>query len=156
MTGRSVVAILAAFGFLVIFTTVAILEGGKERRIVSGQVYWGKFLVDKAGISNGVVMIALTPLEDATGTKVYDVAGTQAVDLQVLQLAITALLNKVVVEVYVDPTEKPHPTIVNFYLTDKSVQEDEEAVGESETSNEAPESSDADSATVSESSTVIR
>ncbi len=127
MNGKRTIALLATLGFLVAFASLAIIEGGKERKVASRQAYRGNFLVDKVGLCNGVVTIAMTPVDDATDGKHYDVAGGQQVALHVLQLATTALMNKAVVDAYVDPAENPYPTILHFFLTDKSVVAEGEA-----------------------------
>lgn len=112
---------MATICFLAAFALLAIIEGGRERGAPPRQALWGAFVVDKVGVSKGAMMIAMTPVEDSTDVKMYDVSGSQAAVTHILQLATTALMNKTLVEVFVDPAENPYPTILSFFLTDRSM-----------------------------------
>ena len=72
---------------------------------------WGQYVVTQAGMSQGVVIIAMAPVSAAGRSGTYIVAGSNEVQAQVLSVALTALSAGRTVAAMVDPNTLPYPTI---------------------------------------------
>ncbi len=81
------------------------------RAPAAANAMWGQYVITQAGISQGVVIIAMAPVSAAGRSATYIVAGGNEVQAQVLSVALTALSARRTVAAMVDPNTLPYPTI---------------------------------------------